>query len=343
MRAGKFSLAFLVCVLHPAIAVLGQSQPNGSAGNPASLEQFHLGESALAAGKYEDAISAFKKATKQDKTCANCYLGLAVAYLRTGEIDKALENSDKAIASAQDDGTRAMGHNSRGTALFAGGGNDAKKYQQAEAEFRQAIHLAPANQQFRINLGSALLKQSRDDEAIQELKACVAVNPGSSVAEKARLLIAEPRRGREEFSPDFQFTTLQGQDLSLKQLAGKIVVLDFWATWCPPCRESVPELKQLTRKYPAEKLTLISISADEDGNAWREFVAKKNMDWPQFRDSDGKIRATFSVRAFPTYLVIDGEGAIRQRIVGMNAQESIVHRLRDLLASMPQLEGSQKN
>jgi hypothetical protein len=67
------------------------------------------------------------------------------------------------------------------------------------------------------------------------------------------------------------------------------------------------------------------------------------MDWPQFRDTDHKILDSFSVRAFPTYLVIDGEGIIRKRIVGMNPQESIVHRLKEMLASMSSLQSGSKN
>jgi thiol-disulfide isomerase/thioredoxin len=122
-------------------------------------------------------------------------------------------------------------------------------------------------------------------------------------------------------------------------LSGRVVVMDFWATWCPPCRESVPELKDLTRKYPSDRLVLISISADEDENSWKEFVAKKKMDWPQYRDSDRAIMRAFGVHSFPTYLVMDGDGIIRQRIMGLNPRETVVHRLKETLLSMPQLEG----
>ena len=115
--------------------------------------------------------------------------------------------------------------------------------------------------------------------------------------------------------------------------------MDFWATWCPSCRESVPELKDLTRKYPSDRLVLISISADEDENSWKEFIAKKKMDWPQYHDSDRTIMRAFGVHSFPTYLVMDGEGIIRQRIVGLNPRETVVHRLKETLRSMPQLEG----
>jgi thiol:disulfide interchange protein len=104
-------------------------------------------------------------------------------------------------------------------------------------------------------------------------------------------------------------------------------------------RESVPELKALTRKYPTDKLVLVSGSADKDESAWRDFLTKKSMDWAQYRDSDRKVLDTFKIHAFPTYLVITGDGVIKQRIVGMNPRETIVHRLKETLASMPELEG----
>jgi len=120
----------------------------------------------------------------------------------------------------------------------------------------------------------------------------------------------------------------------LNGLAGKFVVLDFWATWCPPCRASVGELKELTRKYPRDRVVLISVSADKEEDKWRDFVAKKEMDWHQYRDPAGTIQRTYGIHAFPTYIVIDTEGIIRQRIVGENPQQSIVARLKSTLATL---------
>ncbi len=165
------------------------------------------------------------------------------------------------------------------------------------------------------------------------------LDPDEQVARQARLILADPRRVREEFAPEFEVSTLQGQQISLKQLAGRVVVVDFWATWCEPCRASLPELKELTKKYPAEKLVLISVSADKDDGAWREFVAKKKMDWAQYRDADHKIQNVFGVHSYPTYMVIDGNGLIKERVTGFNPRESVVHRLKATLAQMPELEG----
>jgi peroxiredoxin len=334
-------IALAICL--PAFPAVRAGQAD-----PAFKEQFEQGRQALKAGKYKEAIEALKKANKlQGDACAECYLLLGVAYYRTGELAQCEENCDKAMAMAGDDVGRAAAHNLKGNAVFSVAGTDSNKMKGSEAEFRSAVQLDPKNAVYRLSLAKALLRQSKDskdkedkeDEAKQELQACLGLDPDEQIAHQARLILADPRRGREEFAPEFEVNTLQGQQISLKQLAGRVVVMDFWATWCEPCRASVSELKELTKKYPAEKLVLISVSADKDDGAWREFVAKKKMDWAQYRDADRKIMNAFGVRSFPTYLVIDGDGLIKERFTGFNPQESVVHRLKASLGQMPQLEG----
>jgi thiol-disulfide isomerase/thioredoxin len=338
MLMKKFRFACSLVVLSACLP----ASLTGQAGQEAAAvkEQIEQGQQALKAGKYKDAIEFLKKANaSQGNSCGECYLLMAVAYYKSGRLAESVENSDRAVAVASDDKMRATAHSLKGNALFAAAGKDSKKMGAAEVEFRSAIQLNPKSPLFHLSLAKTLLWESKDDEAKQELQACVALNADEKMAAEARFLLADSRRGREEFAPQFEIRTLQGDEVSLKQLAGRVVVMDFWATWCPPCRASVPELKELTKKYPLEKLTLISVSADKDDSAWREFVAKKKMDWAQYRDADHKVLEAFSIHSFPTYLVIDGDGAIKERFTGMNPQESIVHRLKATLAQMPQLEG----
>lgn len=335
----QLRVAFSIIVLAAGLSALLVAQA-GQGADPAFKEQLERGRQALKEGKYKDAIDALKRANKlQSNSCSECYLLLAVAYYRSGELKQCEESCDKAVATASDDSMRAQAHNLKGNAASSAAGADNKKMNGAEGEFRSAVQLNPKNPVFHLSLAKALLRESKDEEAKQELEACLGLHPDEKMANEARQMLADPRRGRENFAPAFEISTLQGQSVSLQQLAGRVVVMDFWATWCPPCRASVPELKDLTKKYPTEKLMLISVSADKDDGAWREFVAKKNMDWTQYRDADHKILDAFGIHSFPTYLVIDGDGIIKERITGMNPQETVVHRLRATLGQMPQLEG----
>ncbi len=204
----------------------------------------------------------------------------------------------------------------------------------AESEYRAALDLQKNSATAHFNLGVTLLKESQIDEGIQELNNYLRIAPGGRDAATARKLIANPKHAGQAVAPNFTIQTLDGEQISLDQLSGKIVVMDFWATWCGPCVSSVPELKDLTKKYPQSKLELISFSADNDQQSWRDFIAKKNMEWPQYWDHDGRIRDAFGVNAFPTYVVIDPEGFIQERIVGLNPQQSVVARLKDTLRTM---------
>jgi thiol-disulfide isomerase/thioredoxin len=305
--------------------------------------QYQAGRSALDAGKNQDAIDLFKQANKTAQNrCAECDLGMAVAYTRMARLSDAIDSCNRAIAAATNDETRATAHMLKGKALLSVDPGPAGEYNkqipQAEEEFRAAITILPRDPIARLNLATALLRQNKDEAAKAELEQCLALHPSPTVAEKAQSLLDNPRRGREAVAPNFALTTLQGDSVSLKQLSGKIVVLDFWATWCPPCRASVGELKELKKKYP-NTVELISISADEKESQWRDFVSQKKMNWPQYIDSDGHVRNSFQVHSFPTYIVIDGEGFVKQRITGLNPQETVVYRLKEILAQMPQPSG----
>lgn len=292
------------------------------------------GKDAMAARHYDEALKAFKKANQlRHDSCADCYFEMAVAQTKMGEIDDALKNCDRAISCASDDPVRIMSHTLKGNILQNMGG-DPKKLREAESEFESALQEDANDAQAHFNLGVLQLRLSHEAKGISELNNYLRLEPQGPDAAYARKLIANPKEAEYPLAPSFSVQTLDGQQVSLQQLTGRIVVMDFWATWCRPCRDSVPELKTLTKKYPPSKLALISFSADDDQQAWRDFIPKHDMEWPQYWDGDGRIRAAFGVHAFPTYLVIDQEGFIRERIVGLNPQLSIVGRLKDTLQTM---------
>jgi peroxiredoxin len=310
-----------------------QGQPD-----PQLQQELQSGRDALASRQWIPAIGSFAQASRDaNGSCEECFLGLAAAYNGNGQLQDAVDTCDRALQIASDDGSKATAHTIKGKALVELAAKNRELLTQAEAEFRAAAQIEKDNPLFHLWLGTVLLRESKSDDGIAELKKCLTLNPPATIAERAKLMLADPRRAGEEFAPNFRVTTVQGHELSLKQFAGKIVVLDFWATWCPPCRESVPELRDLTQKYDPAKLVLISISSDDDEATWRQFIAENKMTWPQYRDSDKRLVNAFTVRAYPTYLVIDGDGVITQRIVGADPKQSVVNQLVAILKTLPQL------
>jgi peroxiredoxin len=337
-RRGILSAIFF---FSPGLAT-AQVQEKSAVDDPAMGPDYQQGKSALAAQKYEEAVKAFKKANKlQNDACSPCLTQIAYAQARMGDTRGALNSAEKALAAAKSNEQRADAHAIKGDILL--GENDEKKRAEAEAEYRAAIQQNSQDAENHLKLAVALIKEVKDTEAKTELNEYLKLAPDGKYAGYAYALLQNPRRAREEYAPKFSVTTIRGETISLNGLAGKFVVLDFWATWCPPCRASVGELKELTRKYPRDKVVLISASADKEEDKWRDFVAKKDMDWYQYRDPAGTIQRTYGIHAFPTYIVIDTEGIIRQRIVGENPQQSIVARLKTTLATLTADKGKQSD
>jgi len=117
--------------------------------------------------------------------------------------------------------------------------------------------------------------------------------------------------------PDFALSILDGRTLRKKDLRGKVVVLDFWATWCGPCLQALPELKTLESQMKGEPFTLVSVSVDERKEDVAAFVRKNGMTWVQAWDGKGDLTwNTFAVDSFPTYIVLDHEGGVAYRQEG---------------------------
>jgi len=103
--------------------------------------------------------------------------------------------------------------------------------------------------------------------------------------------------------------------VKLSDLKGKVVLLDFWATWCPPCRVEVPNLLEIYRKFKDEDFVLISVSLDRDLTAARKFVKDKEMDWVHIIDWEAgrEIATLYQVEYIPSTFVINRKGKIEAR------------------------------
>jgi peroxiredoxin len=291
-----------------------------TAQDPTAEDELESGKTLFRQRRYEEALKTFKRANEmREKKCAECYGWLSETYLALEAYKNVLESSDKVIEfAAGDKQLLVKAYNNKGLALQAQADKkDQKKLQGAETVFRQALALDNERPIIHYNLGVVLMQLNRDPEGGVEIKQYIQMQPRGNFADMARRLVENPRRARENFAPDFSFTSLQGEYISLDDLKGKVVLLDFWGTWCPPCVESVPELRNLHKRYSKDSaFVLIGISSDRDDEVWKDFTDKNRMIWPQYRDGNRKIQNAFNIRAYPTYIVIDHEGIVRYQSTG---------------------------
>ena len=271
--------------------------------------------------KYELALDAYHKADKlSHHSSAASYLKLSLVERKLGDFSSALDDAKRALKVAGDNKTAALqAHLVRATLLtqMAGKPTD-KKLKEAEEELRQALALDSTNAIAHLDLGMVLLRQERDSEGIPELNTFVSSpNADSRSVAEARLVIANPIRARTPFAPHFSFTTHENQNVSNASLRGKVVLLDFWGTWCPPCRESVPILRDLNKKYAGKPFQLVGISSDNDEDVWKTFIQAQHMDWSEYIDLSDEVLQAFKIESFPTYIVLDKDGVIRFRQSGL--------------------------
>ncbi len=279
---------------------------------PVPTDKLLEGRGLYDAGKYKEAVRSFKEADKlANGSCAECRLWLAKAFDKLGAYKEALKNIDS-VSGVTTNKTILIGaSNERGVALVGLAANDPKQLEAAAKAFRQALEMSDgAINSIRFSLGVTLLQMSRDEEGVAILKEYLAKGPGAADAEIARKLIANPVRARKRLVPDFELTTLAGDYLTAEDLRGKVLLLDFWGTWCPPCVASVPSLRALSHRLKDDPFRLVSISTDAEEKTLREFVAKNQMDWPQVWDQRQAFTQQCGVNSFPTYVLVSPEGEI---------------------------------
>jgi thiol-disulfide isomerase/thioredoxin len=291
-------------------------------------EEFEKARQLLQRHEYFEALKGFQKANQlAGGRSAECLVAMAQAMLGMKTYQNVVETAQTAIELAQNEPLlRARAHTARGTAFQSLAEKDPSKLRAAEREFRQALEADPESRvaDLHFNLGVVLMKQMRDEEGIAELNKELAQRANGSTADEARTLIANPRRARQNYAPAFSVLTADGQQSTLEFLHGKVVLLDFWGTWCPPCVRSVPSLRKLQKAHAQDAFVILSISSDEDGKVWSAFTAKNGMVWPQYWDENRKRQRTFGVRVFPTYVLLDGDGIERLRMSGAGYHESKV-------------------
>lgn len=134
-------------------------------------------------------------------------------------------------------------------------------------------------------------------------------------------------------APNFMLRDLAGNVVSLWQLRGKVVLLNFWATWCGPCRVEMPAMEQLYRTLPRGEFEILAVSTDSQGAAvTRPFQKRMGFTFPILHDSEYRVGLAYGARTIPITFMVDRQGIVRQKIFGARDWDS--PEARDLIQAL---------
>jgi peroxiredoxin len=174
--------------------------------------------------------------------------------------------------------------------------------------------------------------QCRNDDStcskgIELAKAIVKDITGISITMKAPAKNNDARIGKPL---DMKFTAINGKQIDLAKMKGKVVLIDFWATWCGPCIAELPNVKKTYNKLNQKGFEIIGISLDSNENSLKRFLKKENMPWPQFFDGKGwnnELAKKYGIRSIPAMWLVDQEG----NLIDTNARSNLEDKVEKLL------------
>src|SRR5258708_8439309 len=332
MRLSSILIAFAIF----AARTLGQTVASeGPTDEKAKKTYEHALEETKSTRNLVFALDDFKKADKQDGGHCKACQKLMVKYgVELGEWKAAEQGATEMVDGAKEPRDVALAHyqfaillNTEGKQrhkdeLFARAHDEAAKALAAVPNFPDAIYMD----------GIALAGAGNDEEAKKRFQQFSDARPATDPQrQRAIRYLARPELVRAKMVPPFTVTTVDGKKLSMDDLQGKVVLLDFWATWCAPCREALPHMQQVAKKFKDEPLVILNVSLDSNEQAWKEFIEKHEMTWLHYRDGGftGPISRMFGVNAIPHTFTIDTDGVLQEEHIG---DASIEGKLKKLIA-----------
>lgn len=339
----------LTCTLLTLCAATRAQEPALPPAPPAAQARLAEGHKFEQRQQLSDALSSYKDALKAGgKDCLACYDAMARLSMKMEAFGNAADAAMQIAQHTPDSALKAASEYRAGLALMrqyhtqmTGGGAIAKDekhapdaLRRAEPILRQATVDAPGDERIRMLHGRVLAALRQDSDATAEFTAC-ASQQGISAQEcqRAQRFAKDTSLARTEPSPAFELTTAEGRKVSLDSLAGKVVLIDFWATWCSVCARDSDYVQSMAEAFDDGRFVLLEVSGDEDETAWRNFLDSHRLLGVQTHDSKSTVGDLFHVAGYPTYIILDGDGSIRLRAVGIEGD--LKGTVRKLLAAMP--------
>jgi thiol-disulfide isomerase/thioredoxin len=133
-------------------------------------------------------------------------------------------------------------------------------------------------------------------------------------------------------APDLELTTLEGEMIRLSDLRGKVVLINFWASWCPPCRSEMPAMEQIHLEYGPDGFVILAVNnlRQDDLAKADQFVTEMGLTFPILLDADGRISASYQVHSLPTSFFVDQNGIIQEIVIGAMPEALLRTRAEEL-------------
>jgi peroxiredoxin len=117
--------------------------------------------------------------------------------------------------------------------------------------------------------------------------------------------------GKGQKAPDFSLPTLSGAKMSLSSLRGKVVIIDFWAQWCEPCKKELPQLEKLAKEFAGKDVVILAVNLDKSKDNAQRLAQQLGLTLPVLLDPAGSVAATYDLPKMPTSFVVDKKGIVR--------------------------------
>ena len=284
--------------------------------------------------QYAFAVDAYRKANKiAGGECMRCLNGQFSALMAENDFKAAAGTATAMDAIAKGPSDKAASEYFEADALFLSAGDKPKpeKLETVHGLLSEALGHNPKNAAALYLDGRVMAQLGKMEEAKADFARCVSCvsekDPGRLRAEH---FAENPELSLHKMAPPFEVTALDGSRINLDAMGGRVVLIDFWATWCGPCNEELPHMQQIAKEFAGQPLVIISVSWDSDETKWKDFIAKHEMTWAQYRDADHKLSNEFGVNAIPHYFTIDSDGVLTAEMMGSGS--NVEGKLKKLLA-----------
>ncbi len=266
------------------------------------------------------AIEAYKKANKiaqgKDSAVLETIFTLQMKY---GSFKDAAVTAVALEAIAANPTDKSYAETKRGHALFFQAGDKNK------------ADLLNADASAHYLDGQVLARLNQIDAARDQFKTCLTcVSPSDPSYLRAQHFAEDPTLSLHKMAPAFTVTALDGSKFNLDAMGGRVVLIDFWATWCGPCNEELPHMKKIAQEFAGQPLVIISVSWDSDETKWKNFIDKNEMTWTQYRDADHHLSNLFQINSIPHYFTIDSDGVLTAEMMGSGSD--VEGKLKKLIA-----------